>query len=198
MCADNIEALVVVLLLLSLSSGVRLATVTDIFFFVFSSPHFSLTTFSINSLQLLLSFAVVLHSPPTLSRCLSTQSSHYILGLPRLLFPTTSWASALFVNFSSPHVRLISAYSSIVYSQNFTSCQTQVKLGKKNAAIKLIVSHQIEYCYHPKIHTDRTLKSLWWINREIMWMALWISGIFYVTGYIGCFRSNLGDFRGKL
>ena len=43
-------------------------------------PHVSLTTVSINSLQLLLCFGV-LHSPPTLSRSLLTQS-----GLPRLLF----------------------------------------------------------------------------------------------------------------
>ena len=50
-------------------------------------PHFSLTAFSINSLQLLL-FAVVLHSPPTLSRSLLTQSSHRILGLPRLFWPS--------------------------------------------------------------------------------------------------------------
>ena len=43
--------------------------------------YFSLTTFSINSLQLLL-FAIVLHSPPNLL----TQSSQRILGLPRLIF----------------------------------------------------------------------------------------------------------------
>jgi len=62
-------------------------------------PHFSLTAFSINSLQLLLSFAVVLHSPPTPSRYLFTQSYHHILGLPRLRFPSTSWTSYLFANF---------------------------------------------------------------------------------------------------
>ena len=45
-------------------------------------PRFSLTTFSINSLQLLLSFAVVLHSPPTLPRPLLMLSSHHIHGLP--------------------------------------------------------------------------------------------------------------------
>ena len=43
-----------------------------------------LTTFSVNSLQLLY-FAVVLHSPPTLSTSLLTQSSHRILGLPCLV-----------------------------------------------------------------------------------------------------------------
>ena len=48
-------------------------------------PHFSLTTFSTISVQLFLYFAIVLHSPPTLPRSLITQSSHRILGLPRLL-----------------------------------------------------------------------------------------------------------------
>ena len=48
---------------------------------ILSCPHFSLTAFSINSLQLLLSFAVVLHSPPTLCRSLLIQSSDPI-GLP--------------------------------------------------------------------------------------------------------------------
>ena len=61
---------VVVLLLLSLSS---------------------LPMFSFKSLQLLLSVAVVLHSPPTLSRPLLTQPSHCILGLPRLFFPSNFW-----------------------------------------------------------------------------------------------------------
>ena len=55
-----------------------------------SSPF--LTTFSINSLQLL-SFAVVLHSPPTLSRSILTQSSHRILSIYRLLFLSTCWAA---------------------------------------------------------------------------------------------------------
>ena len=47
-----------------------------------SSPHFSLTIFCVNSLQLLLSLAVVLHSPPTLSRSLLTQSSCRIIPTP--------------------------------------------------------------------------------------------------------------------
>ena len=69
------------LLSLSLSSGVRLAMVAVNFSLSFlSSSHFSLPTFSITSLQLL-SFAVVLHSPPTLSRSLLTQSSHRIFSL---------------------------------------------------------------------------------------------------------------------
>ena len=58
---------VVVLILLSLASWGRLVTVIFSSSFL-SSRHFSLTKFSINSLQLLLSFAVVLHSPPSLSR----------------------------------------------------------------------------------------------------------------------------------
>ena len=81
---------IIVLLLLSLSSGVMLPKTTVIFSSSFlSSPHLSLTTFSITSVQLILAFAVVLHSPPTLSIPLSTQLSHRILGLPRLLSPST-------------------------------------------------------------------------------------------------------------
>ena len=80
-----------VLLLLSLPSGVRLATVTIILSSSFlSSPHFSLTAFSINSLQFILCFAIVLHSPPTLSKSHSQSSSPpsflplsgYLLSLP--------------------------------------------------------------------------------------------------------------------
>ena len=82
-----------VLLLTSLSSGVSLAMVTVVFFFCLFFPHFSLTMFSITSLQLVLSFVVVLHSPPTLSRSLLTQSSLHIHGLSRLPFPYTFWAS---------------------------------------------------------------------------------------------------------
>ena len=63
-------SLTVVPLLLSLSSGMRLALATVIVSLSFlSSLHFFLTVLSVNSLQLL-SFAVVLHSPPTLSRSL--------------------------------------------------------------------------------------------------------------------------------
>ena len=61
-----------------------------------ASSHFSITVFSITSLQLLPSFAFVLHSPPTLSRSLLTQSSHRILGVTRLLFPAIFCASVLF------------------------------------------------------------------------------------------------------
>ena len=58
------------------------------FFLRLIFPHFYITVFSINSLQLL-SFAVVLHSPPTLSRSLFAQSSHPILALPHLPFLTS-------------------------------------------------------------------------------------------------------------
>ena len=57
-------------------------------FFLRFLSSLSLTTSSITSLQLRLSFAVVLYSPPTLSRSLLTQSSHRMLGLPRLPFPS--------------------------------------------------------------------------------------------------------------
>ena len=52
-------------------------------FLVFSFLTFILTTFSIYDLQLLLSFAVVLHSPVILS-------AHRILGLPRFFFRSLS------------------------------------------------------------------------------------------------------------
>ena len=78
----------------------EVAMVTGVFFSSLLSD-FSLTTFSINSLQLFLSFAVVLHSPPTLSRSLLKQSSHRTLGLPRILFPSTFWASHLFASCST-------------------------------------------------------------------------------------------------
>ena len=79
---------VVVPLLLCLWSGMRLAMVSVILSSsCLSSLPFSLTAFSINSLQLLLSFAVVLHSSPSLSRSPLTQSFYRIIGLPRLLFP---------------------------------------------------------------------------------------------------------------
>ena len=91
---------VVVLLLVFLSTRVRFAMVTVVFFFIFSFLT-SLTTFSINRLQLL-SFAVVLHSPPTLLRSFLTQSSHHILSLPRLLFSSSFWESDLFASFPTP------------------------------------------------------------------------------------------------
>ena len=59
---------------------------TVVLFFVFSFFNFNLTTFSVNSLQLLLSCAAVLHSPPTSFASLLTQSSHRSLGFPRLPF----------------------------------------------------------------------------------------------------------------
>ena len=99
-------------LLASVSPGVRLAMVTIIFFFVF--PQFYLTMFSNSSLQLL-SFAVVLHSPPRLTRPLLTKSSHCIFSLPCVLFPFTFRASDLcsFLYLPSfPHDSPISTYSS--------------------------------------------------------------------------------------
>ena len=67
-----------------------------------SSPQVYLIAFSINRLKILLFFAVVLHSPSSLSKSLLTQSYHRIIGLPLLLFTSTFWTSALFANFSSP------------------------------------------------------------------------------------------------
>ena len=74
--------------------GVRLAMVTRHLFLYLFFPHFSLSTFSINSLHLL-SFPAVLHSYSRLSRSLITrsQSSHQIFFLPRFLFPSLFWVS---------------------------------------------------------------------------------------------------------
>ena len=72
-----------------MSSRVRWASVTIGFLF----PRFSLTTFSINRLQLLRSVAVILRSHPTLSRSQLTQFCHRILGLPHFLLLSTFYAS---------------------------------------------------------------------------------------------------------
>ena len=66
-------------------------------------PHFSLTILYTISVQLFLSFAVVLHSPPTLSRSLFTHSSLRILGFPRLLLPSAFRASDFFANIFISH-----------------------------------------------------------------------------------------------
>ena len=110
---------VVILLLASLLLGVRLAIVTVIFFFI--SSFLSLRSLSINSLLLFLSVAVVLHSPPTLSnsRYLLTQSSHHILCLLRLLFPSTFWASDLFASFSSPILSTWPAHFNLLITKCF-------------------------------------------------------------------------------
>ena len=61
-------------------------------------PYFSLSTFSISSVQFIFVAVVlvVLYSPPILSRSLLTQPFHRIIGLPHLLFPSICWASGLF------------------------------------------------------------------------------------------------------
>ena len=95
---------------------VRLALVTVILSSSFlSSAHFSLTAFLINNLQLLLSFAVVLHSPPTLSRSLITQSVTFSVFLASFHF-LGIWSLSIFHLPFFPHVRPISTYSSLVSS----------------------------------------------------------------------------------
>ena len=106
----------VVLLLLSLSS------VVNVSLSFLSSPHFSLTPFSVNSLQLLLSFAALLHSPPNLSRSLLTQFSRRILGLPRhLCFPLISVQQYIHP--------LISNFPNAQFQQNIT---TTTRASKKH------------------------------------------------------------------
>ena len=97
---------------------VAMHMVTIIFSSSFLSSLFS-PTFSTNILQLLLSFAVVLHSPPTLSTPLLTQSSHRILGLPRLLSPPLSgnlFSLPICHLPFFPHDQPISIYSSTISS----------------------------------------------------------------------------------
>ena len=93
-----IQHYVVVLLLTSLSSGVMVAmvSVSIVSFLPLLFPPCSLTIFCTKSLQFLLSFAVVLHSS------FSHSPLHRSLCLPPLLFPSTFWASAFCVSFTSP------------------------------------------------------------------------------------------------
>ena len=72
----------------------EVAMVTVIFSLSFlSSPHVSLTVFSINNLQLLLFLLFSIFLP--IFSDLLTQSSRFIFSLPRLLFPSTFWAPVL-------------------------------------------------------------------------------------------------------
>ena len=110
---------VVVLLSLSLSSGVTLPWLRSSF-----SPHFSLTVDSITSLQLL-SFAIVLHFPPTLSR---SQRSPPITWASLPSFPPLLSGPA---NFSCPifstwlaHFNLLLTKGSSIIIIIFTSVQT--------------------------------------------------------------------------
>ena len=84
---------------------------------------FPLVTFlSLSSLSTVsnsLSFAVVFHSPPTFSRSLLTQTSHHILVLPCLLFPSTFLASAFNANFSSPFLSTSPAHFSLLLTSFF-------------------------------------------------------------------------------
>ena len=67
--------------------------------------------------------SIVLNSPPTLSRSLITQSSHFILGRPRLPFLSIFWASGLFVKLLSfPFLSKCSAHFSPLLT-NYTSKQ---------------------------------------------------------------------------
>ena len=104
-----VAAVVVVVLLLSLSSGVRLAMVNVLFSSSFLSSslsshcvlyHQSPTyIFYILYLLYLLPFSILIPLFPDISYC---RHSRHILGLPRLPFPSTFWASALIANLSSP------------------------------------------------------------------------------------------------
>ena len=96
--------------------GVRLAMVTRHLFLYLFFPHFSLSTFSINSLHLL-SFPAVLHSYSRLSRSLITHSqlSHQIFFLPRFLFPSLFWVSDSCQFFISHSFHMTSPFQSSPY-----------------------------------------------------------------------------------
>ena len=104
----------------------EVAMVTVIFSSSFlSSPYLSLTIASINSLQLL-SFAAVLHSPPTLSRSLLTQSSAFLVSVfPPLsghllsaIFPSRILSTCL-AHFS---LLLTSFFLKLSFTPNSTLC----------------------------------------------------------------------------
>jgi len=94
-------------------------------------PNFSLTAFSINSLQLLLCIAVVLHSPHTISWSLLTQFSRRIL-LFLTSFPSTfraSYLSPFFISFS-PHNQPVFQHTPHQFlSQNFPSLLPSLPLS---------------------------------------------------------------------
>ena len=117
-------SLIFVFILLSMSSGVRLPWLLSAFFAFSFFSHFSFTVFSINSLQLL-SFAVVLHSPASLSSHLLMQISHYILGLPRIPFPFISSLCQFFIShslhMSGPFNLLLTSFSlKLSFTPTFT------------------------------------------------------------------------------
>ena len=96
-----------------LSSEMRLAMVTVIFSCVSSFPS------SLRSLAPVSNSFYLLHSPPTLSRSLLTQSSHHNLGLPRLLFPSIFLASAPFANIPTPIFSTCLAHFSLLHTTFF-------------------------------------------------------------------------------
>ena len=88
----------------------EVAMVTVIFSSSFlSSPHFSLTEFSIARLQIPPFFS------PSISRSPLSQSSHRILWLPRLLFLSDFCASAPFALFISHSFHISSLFQPIHY-----------------------------------------------------------------------------------
>ena len=84
---------------------VRLAICSSSFL---SSPRCSLSKIKCPTPSI---FCCCSNSLPHLFRSHLPQSSHHILGLPRLLFPFTFWASALFANYSSPILSICPAHS---------------------------------------------------------------------------------------
>ena len=99
-----------------------LATVTVIFSSSFLSwPHISPTELRCLSTisNSYISFAVVIHFPPTLSRSLLMQSFHRSLGLPPSFFPTTFWASGVFAKYSFPIVSTCPALFNLLLASLF-------------------------------------------------------------------------------
>ena len=103
----------------------------------------SLSTVS-NSFYLLLLFSILLK---LISRSVLTESPHHILGLPRLLFPSTFWASKeisspVFHLPFFPHDQPISAYSSPIVLKPFLHSDLCMGLVSFSWYLHSMVRHQ--------------------------------------------------------
>ena len=91
----------VLLLLTLVVRGYNGHSLISVFFF-FDFFFSTCISFSVSSHQFLLSIALIIHSSPTHSRSLFTQSSHHDLGLLCLLSSTILWTFASFPSGSPP------------------------------------------------------------------------------------------------
>ena len=116
-------------------------------FLSFLSSHFSHCILYQHSPTPSLSFAVVLHSPPTLSRSLFTQSSHHILDLPLLIFASTFFICSFwqfFISYSfhisdpfQPHQFLLKTFLHSNLHSQFIHSSFGFSLHSHNLLIEL-------------------------------------------------------------